>query len=164
MIRRPPRSTLFPYTTLFRSEHCAGSQDHDRRGSRRPAPACLNERGSAGISEKTSRGRERRIKPFGTKGALIHPYGRVRSAEGLSPHREISPRSDMAALPQQGAAPLAPLRGYPCTPTKTVHPPRRLYYFCGFYYPIREVIPIAIYHCNIGIVSRGKGKIGRAHV
>lgn len=61
--------------------------------------------------------------PLGTKGALIHPYGRVRSAEGLSPHREISPRSDMAALPQQGAAPLAPLRGYPCTPTKTVHPP-----------------------------------------
>ena len=50
------------------------------------------------------------------------------------------------------------LRGYPCTPTKTVHPPRRLYYFCGFYYPIREVIPIAIYHWNIGIVSRGKGK------
>ena len=47
----------------------------------------------------------------------------MRSAEGLSPHREISPRSDMAALPQQGAAPLAPLRGYPCTPTKTVHPP-----------------------------------------
>src|SRR2546430_3872384 len=22
MIRRPPRSTLFPYTTLFRSHHC----------------------------------------------------------------------------------------------------------------------------------------------
>ena len=64
-----------------------------------------------------------RNNPFGTKGALIHPYGRVRSAEGLSPHRELSPRSDMAALPQQGAAPLAPLRDYPCTPTKTVHPP-----------------------------------------
>ncbi len=47
----------------------------------------------------------------------------MRSAEGLSPHRELSPRSDMAALPQQGAAPLAPLCGYPCTPTKTVHPP-----------------------------------------
>ena len=62
----------------------------------------------------------------------------------LSPHRELSPRSDMPALPQQGAAPLAPLRGYPCTPTKTVHPPRRLYYFCGFYYPIREVIPIRL--------------------
>src|SRR3712207_7656757 len=24
MIRRPPRSTLFPYTTLFRSSHLAG--------------------------------------------------------------------------------------------------------------------------------------------
>src|SRR5258707_3346430 len=27
MIRRPPRSTLFPYTTLFRSEHCARTPD-----------------------------------------------------------------------------------------------------------------------------------------
>src|SRR3989475_9508813 len=25
MIRRPPRSTLFPYTTLFRSQHVAGT-------------------------------------------------------------------------------------------------------------------------------------------
>ena len=82
----------------------------------------------------------------------------MRSAEGLSPHREISPRYDMAALPQQGAAPLAPLCGYPCTPTKQYTRRWRLYLFCGFYYPIREVIPIAIYHWNIGIVSRGKGK------
>src|SRR3712207_7494887 len=31
MIRRPPRSTLFPYTTLFRSEADAGRRvvDHD---------------------------------------------------------------------------------------------------------------------------------------
>src|SRR5438309_8195972 len=29
MIRRPPRSTLFPYTTLFRSEHGALVQDDD---------------------------------------------------------------------------------------------------------------------------------------
>src|SRR3712207_8334501 len=28
MIRRPPRSTLFPYTTLFRSRH---EHDHERR-------------------------------------------------------------------------------------------------------------------------------------
>lgn len=54
--------------------------------------------------------RERQAEnPLGTKGALIHPCGRVRSAEGSSPHRELSPRSDMATLPQQGAAPLAPL-------------------------------------------------------
>src|SRR5258708_25850101 len=39
MIRRPPRSTLFPYTTLFRSRSCtralwpaAGLDHSDRRG------------------------------------------------------------------------------------------------------------------------------------
>src|SRR3712207_9501234 len=34
MIRRPPRSTLFPYTTLFRSVHHAGS---DRKCVELPA-------------------------------------------------------------------------------------------------------------------------------
>src|SRR3712207_8569176 len=33
MIRRPPRSTLFPYTTLFRSERDPGGGEH---GPRRP--------------------------------------------------------------------------------------------------------------------------------
>src|SRR5258708_13887864 len=28
MIRRPPRSTLFPYTTLFRSRSCHSPQQH----------------------------------------------------------------------------------------------------------------------------------------
>src|SRR2546429_6715958 len=31
MIRRPPRSTLFPYTTLFRSQHFAGG-DAEQQG------------------------------------------------------------------------------------------------------------------------------------
>src|SRR3712207_7099823 len=36
MIRRPPRSTLFPYTTLFRSELCArGSASQIARAPRR---------------------------------------------------------------------------------------------------------------------------------
>src|SRR5258708_18803555 len=34
MIRRPPRSTLFPYTTLFRS--LCDQRDHDRVLHRRP--------------------------------------------------------------------------------------------------------------------------------
>src|SRR5258707_10040428 len=29
MIRRPPRSTLFPYTTLFRSDTTAHARSHD---------------------------------------------------------------------------------------------------------------------------------------
>src|SRR3712207_7677195 len=37
MIRRPPRSTLFPYTTLFRSRRLADGRDQrdGRRGRRR---------------------------------------------------------------------------------------------------------------------------------
>src|SRR5437773_8580809 len=41
MIRRPPRSTLFPYTTLFRSGHPRGSRP---RGPR--APVSGHPRGS----------------------------------------------------------------------------------------------------------------------
>src|SRR5207302_9340795 len=31
MLRRPPRSTLFPYTTLFRSELAGGLHDREQR-------------------------------------------------------------------------------------------------------------------------------------
>src|SRR2546422_5380864 len=33
MIRRPPRSTLFPYTTLFRSPRLRGDAPGDQRGN-----------------------------------------------------------------------------------------------------------------------------------
>src|SRR3990167_5150962 len=36
MLRRPPRSTLFPYTTLFRSLVVAGDVGPDVMGRRRP--------------------------------------------------------------------------------------------------------------------------------
>src|SRR3989449_7635218 len=42
MIRRPPRSTLFPYTTLFRSHLVDGEDRHDvrvRKAGRRPGLA-----------------------------------------------------------------------------------------------------------------------------
>src|SRR2546427_7322368 len=32
MIRRPPRSTLFPYTTLFRSRMCRRREEDERHG------------------------------------------------------------------------------------------------------------------------------------
>src|SRR2546422_1947462 len=38
MIRRPPRSTLFPYTTLFRSD-VRLSPGHDRRAATRARPS-----------------------------------------------------------------------------------------------------------------------------
>src|SRR2546426_9198279 len=39
MIRRPPRSTLFPYTTLFRS--VGGGDAHERRSALQKAPQPL---------------------------------------------------------------------------------------------------------------------------
>src|SRR2546422_4521287 len=38
MIRRPPRSTLFPYTTLFRSPQIRRHRARDGRGARRGGP------------------------------------------------------------------------------------------------------------------------------
>src|SRR2546430_11384447 len=38
MIRRPPRSTLFPYTTLFRSARGAFARERARRGAAAQAP------------------------------------------------------------------------------------------------------------------------------
>src|SRR2546421_8246100 len=39
MIRRPPRSTLFPYTTLFRSSDCRCARRGSRGDTRRRARA-----------------------------------------------------------------------------------------------------------------------------
>src|SRR5688572_31591878 len=39
MIRRPPRSTLFPYTTLFRSPAAGARRPPRPRGGRRSRPA-----------------------------------------------------------------------------------------------------------------------------
>src|SRR5689334_24835715 len=63
MIRRPPRSTLFPYTTLFRSR-CTGSSSHrppswpppspPRRWPGRPSPRRLPPRSEEHTSELQS--------------------------------------------------------------------------------------------------------------
>src|SRR3712207_7067013 len=45
MIRRPPRSTLFPYTTLFRSSHRRRSSSRD--SAARPASAVASSRKAA---------------------------------------------------------------------------------------------------------------------
>src|SRR3712207_9057671 len=58
MIRRPPRSTLFPYTTLFRS--CSGSSGWGpRRDDHRPLPPRLGRRrGRGGPAARRSRDRK----------------------------------------------------------------------------------------------------------
>src|SRR5437868_12266654 len=60
MLPRPPRSTLFPYTTLFRSE-CTKQQRHlVRRDRRIPRIRQGRNRGRAGVGEAPSIGRRQR--------------------------------------------------------------------------------------------------------
>src|SRR3712207_7630761 len=47
MIRRPPRSTLFPYTTLFRSAHQRGILHRDLK----PANLLLDEHGKVWVAD-----------------------------------------------------------------------------------------------------------------
>src|SRR5690348_18110039 len=62
MIRRPPRATLFPYTTLFRSERRGGrDRAQARRGGAaavRSAAAPVPEDGGGGSSGRGSRDRK----------------------------------------------------------------------------------------------------------
>src|SRR5688572_32624412 len=53
MIRRPPRSTLFPYTTLFRSEHGAGENGGEQQ---REVGEQVHLRGEAGRQSSEERG------------------------------------------------------------------------------------------------------------
>src|SRR3712207_7702583 len=58
MIRRPPRSTLFPYTTLFRSRVAAAERRLARRARRPPAHARLP-RGPRAAADEGAHARHR---------------------------------------------------------------------------------------------------------
>src|SRR2546430_13038179 len=68
MIRRPPRSTLFPYTTLFRSPRSFRACAFRKRSSRRGPARGNGEEAAAG----------------GGRAAGSHPRGRRRSEEHTS--------------------------------------------------------------------------------
>src|SRR3712207_8163415 len=74
MIRRPPRSTLFPYTTLFRSR------------------AVRNHRGSAavGCPRRDAGGRYAGPDTARTRGSRRHPYPDRKSTRLNSSHANIS--------------------------------------------------------------------------
>src|SRR2546430_6620479 len=54
MIRRPPRSTLFPYTTLFRSAVLVGQNGESGRCVRRPRRKAVPSRSEEHTSELQS--------------------------------------------------------------------------------------------------------------
>src|SRR2546429_9069187 len=81
MIRRPPRSTLFPYTTLFRSAH-VGELAHGPGGE--PVPARLlpgvalaleHEHVPAGVGQPVGAGRTGRASPDHQDVAARVPVG-----------------------------------------------------------------------------------------
>src|SRR3989442_3226008 len=76
MIRRPPRSTLFPYTTLFRSER--GSAGRGRAGGHpRHLPPIAGRRACAAPGLERRYGRRRRARRHGGGGVreLIRATG-----------------------------------------------------------------------------------------
>src|SRR5438093_7369649 len=55
MIRRPPRSTLFPYTTLFRSRRCCRrSSRRSRTAKSRSTPASRSEEHTSELQSLTN--------------------------------------------------------------------------------------------------------------
>src|SRR3712207_8726989 len=88
MIRRPPRSTLFPYTTLFRS---AGPQPlgHAVLGRRAPDPARGGPPDRAHLLEPAPRAAARRIRRA-TEGAGALPRVDRKSTRLNSSHANIS--------------------------------------------------------------------------
>src|SRR3989442_14815750 len=92
MIRRPPRSTLFPYTTLFRSPV--------RLVSVRASLHQGGPRGGGGGGARARRGASQR--PGG--GAHVRRQGRVRRApcEGAAPRAARDPGSGRVHAARQG--------------------------------------------------------------
>src|SRR3712207_8125650 len=79
MIRRPPRSTLFPYTTLFRSEDAEDQRDPAGCSSR-PVPGAQDQQGG---TDHQRHGEDRRGD---------HSYGHGREARSEEHTSELQSR------------------------------------------------------------------------
>src|SRR2546427_12091380 len=107
MIRRPPRSTLFPYTTLFRSLAESPAEPEDRRGQEpRPGERQRDaEEGAPGTeSERAGQRLQTRIDPFErqTRGPRDQRQGHDRRGGGRRPPGQKQSRVEAERpLPQQ---------------------------------------------------------------
>src|SRR2546427_12041642 len=96
MIRRPPRSTLFPYTTLFRSRL---PRVRDREG------ALLPKKGAPGPGRRARSGGHRRgARARRGPAPVVLAAGHVGAAGGLAPPPRKAPRGGERA-PPGGAGP-----------------------------------------------------------
>src|SRR5690349_23979658 len=84
MIRRPPRSTLFPYTTLFRSDvQCESCEDHPLNGIEEVQPVDL-------LFRRLRRDVEGLYRVVGGDGNTASYFGDRKSTRLNSSHVEIS--------------------------------------------------------------------------
>src|SRR3712207_8349603 len=79
MIRRPPRSTLFPYTTLFRSD-----------GGHRLAPRPVHRAGGGRVRTRRGAGDDGRPRGGRVRGRQRRPAGDRKSTRLNSSHANIS--------------------------------------------------------------------------
>src|SRR2546427_6932412 len=132
MIRRPPRSTLFPYTTLFRSRL---PRVRDREG------ALLPKKGAPGPGRRARSGGHRRgARARRGPAPVVLAAGHVGAAGGLARPRRKPPRGEDAArrgrlvrgLEADAARAVGGVAGEPCQggrghpgrARRSGHPPR----------------------------------------
>src|SRR5256885_16334362 len=94
MIRRPPRSTLFPYTTLFRSAWLSGNGLPRRRPSAAPSSSRCETR-SGPADRRAARQRRAGLPAAGRPGRAAHrpargPGGRRENGRASGVGREES--------------------------------------------------------------------------
>src|SRR5260221_8477977 len=93
MIRRPPRSTLFPYTTLFRSDQVAVSRAVAWIGDNRQMAHPLDQRNGAEVERVARGGFER------ADAALAQDHVRIaRVHDVLRGHQPLLDRRRQTAL------------------------------------------------------------------
>src|SRR3712207_7438472 len=92
MIRRPPRSTLFPYTTLFRSEDRAGGDrgDHGDRGGLRRAEGRVAQGRRRGAGQRDRRPDPEHVGRAATRAPHAGRAGDRKSTRLNSSHANIS--------------------------------------------------------------------------
>src|SRR2546430_5072540 len=106
MIRRPPRSTLFPYTTLFRSPVAAetavgavrvqADQDDPRRRPPLLLRRRLRTRPPAGRTNRIGNNSDERL-PWGSRSLILYPGLNA----GACAHHGVSKRSCPRSPPPQ---------------------------------------------------------------
>src|SRR5207244_11757515 len=102
--RQPPRSPLFPYTTLFRSHEDQHADDDDERDRRQEHAASRARRRAAASAASTASSVSAPVGPVASSTRAIVEAIRPK---GIAPSRNSATAISLAALKTVGAVPPA---------------------------------------------------------